>query len=295
MSRSLAERWYELVLRMYPKGYRAEYGADIMGALMEVSEDRRLPSFRETIVLTLEGVAERARTSSADRVPWWADGVHLGVTVIAVANLTYALMDGAGPGFIAASIVLMLTLMRGWALVSLPLAVAVALSTSRVMVFGGDVTAWGSGLLGPSYNNWVSLIPYGLLAAGAVVLAVRRPRGLRRRSWFWPAIPVAAVFVSHVLDVPYGELWQVVRAGLEACLLLVAVWATAVTRSPRWITAAAMYVLPIQITAVIYTRPGAQELAYHVLLAGLLLSITAALRLGTRGRRDAHSSPLAER
>ncbi|MBT2235671.1 hypothetical protein [Nonomuraea sp. NEAU-A123] len=293
MSRSLAERWYELVLLTYPKHYRAEYGADIMGALM--AGTRRLPSIRETVVLILEGVGERARGSAADRVPWWADGVHLGVTVIAVANLTYALMDRAGPAWIAVSTVLMLTLMRGWARVSLPLAVAVAVSTGRVMMFGGDVTAWGSGLLGPSYHNWVSLIPYGLLAAGAAVLAVRRPRGLRRRSWFWPAIPVAAVLVSYVLDGPYGELWAVVRAGLEAGFLLVAVWATAVARSPRWITAAAMYVLPIQVTAAVYTQSGALDRAYHVLLAALLLSVTAALWLGTGGRRDAHPPPLAER
>ncbi|MEU7858770.1 hypothetical protein [Nonomuraea sp. NPDC049141] len=282
MSRSLAERWYELVLLTYPKGYRAEYGADIMGALMEA---RRLPSIRETVVLIREGVAERARGAAADRVPWWADGVHLGVTVIAVANLTYALMDRAGPAWIAVSTALMLTLMRGWARVSLPLAVAVAVSTGRVMLFGGDVTAWGSGLLGPSYHNWVSLIPYGLLAAGAAVLAVRRPRGLRRRSWFWPAIPAAAVLVAYVFDGPYGELWSLVRAGLEAGLLLVAVWATAVARSPRWIMAAAMYVLPIQVTAAVYTWSGTQ--AYHVVLAVLLLSVIAALWLGSRGRWDA--------
>ncbi|MFD1545606.1 hypothetical protein [Nonomuraea guangzhouensis] len=284
MSRSLAERWYELVLLTYPKGYRAEYGADIMGALMEAG---RLPSIRETVVLIREGVAERARLAAMDRVPWWADGVHLGVTVIAVANLTYALMDRAGPAWIAVSTVLMLTLMRGWARVSLPLAVVVAVSTGRVMMFGGDVTAWDSDLLGPSYGNWVSLIPYGLLAAGAALLAVRRPRGLRRRSWFWPAIPAAAVFVA--LDVPYGELWSFVRAGLEAGLLLMAVWATAVARSPRWITAAAMYVLPIQVTAVVYTRTGTQELAYHIVLAALLLSVIAALWLGGRGRWDARA------
>ncbi|MEU4230143.1 hypothetical protein AB0F17_38130 [Nonomuraea sp. NPDC026600] len=176
--------------------------------------------------------------------------------------------------------------MRGWARVSLPLAVAVAVSTGRVMMFGGDVTAWGTGLLGPSYHNWVSLIPYGLLAAGAAVLAVRRPRDLRRRSWVWPAIPVAAVLVTYVLDAPYGVLAQVMRAGLEAGLLLLAVWATAVARSPRWIMAAAMYVLPIQVTAVVYKTPVSQELAYHVLLAALLLSVAAALWL----RRDARAS-----
>lgn len=127
MSRSLAELWYELVLLTYPKGYRAEHGADIMGALMAVSE---LPSIRETVVRS-----GRAWPSArGDRR----------------------------------------------ARVSLPLAVAVAVSTGRVMMFGGDVTEWGSSLLGPSYHNWVSLIPYGLLAAGAAVLAVRRPPRGRR-------------------------------------------------------------------------------------------------------------------
>jgi hypothetical protein len=87
----------------------------------------------------------------------------------------------------------MLALMRGWALVSLPLAVAVALSTGRVMIFGGQAGEWGPGLLGPPYHNWSPLIAYGLLAAGATVLAAHRPRGLRRRSWFWPAVPAAAV------------------------------------------------------------------------------------------------------
>ncbi|POM25263.1 hypothetical protein BTM25_39070 [Actinomadura rubteroloni] len=281
---SAAQTWYRLLLRVYPAAHRAAYGAEILNALGEAAPSGR-PSARESFALVREGAAERVRRRTA---PWWADGTHLGLTVIAAVNLAYALADGATIVWTAVSAALLLVLLRGWTLAAVPLALAVALSTARGMTGLGDSgdgrlhAAQGIvGYLGPEYGNWVSLIPYGLLAAGAVVLAVLHRRNLPARSWWWTAIPVvemAASFAAHHWDVTFPFL----RVGMEGGLMLAGIWATLATRSPRFAIAGAFYVIPGEITAIAYPPQSTGDVAYRLVLAGLLV-VTAALL--TRARR----------
>ncbi|MEV0353855.1 hypothetical protein AB0H88_49605 [Nonomuraea sp. NPDC050680] len=173
------------------------------------------------------------------------------------------------------SAALVVALLRGWALAALPLALALALSTGRAMVFGTEATGWAP-FLGPAYHNWVSLTPYGLLAVGAVVLAARRSRDLRTRPWWWSAIPAAAIILTYAPYFgEYGETWQLVRGVTEGVLLLAGVWATTVARSPRWALAAAIYILPGLASALTNPSSSLRHTAYWVTLAALLLIMTA--------------------
>lgn len=277
MSETFTESWYRLFLRSFPAGHRAEYGAEILGTLMN-DAPRRVPSPRETAALVTAGFAARARKAAGGPAPWWADGVHLGLLTLALANLSYNIADNASPWWLATSAALVVALLRGWALAALPLALVIALSTGRAMLHmlvGAEATGWAP-FLGPAYYNWVSLTPYGLLAAGAVVLAARRSRDLRTRPWWWLAIPAAAFVLTYAPGFgEYGETWQLVRAGTEGVLLLAGVWATIVARSPRWALAAAIYVLPGLASALTNPSSSLLDTAYWSALAALLLIMTA--------------------
>jgi hypothetical protein len=274
MSGAFTEGWYRLFLRAFPPGHRVEYGAEIVGTLLNDSP-RRVPSLRETAGLLTAGFAARARAATGEAGPWWVDGVHLGLLTLALANLAYGIADHASPWWLTASAVLAVAFLRGWALLALPFALAVALSTGRAMVLGAEAVDW-SPFLGPAYGNWVSLAPYGLLAIGPAVLAAGRSRDLRIRPWWWLVIPAAALVLTYTSGVRvYGDTWQLVRTGTEGVLLLAGVWATAVARSPRWALAATIYVLPGAASALTNPPSSARDIGYWLTLAGLLLAMAA--------------------
>ncbi|MFB4309362.1 hypothetical protein [Actinomadura sp. GTD37] len=276
MSRSFAERWYRLFLTAFPPGHRAEYGAEIVGTLL-ADGPRRVPSARETAGLLAAGSAARVRAATA--TPWWTDGLQLGLLMLALASLVDGVGDHAPPWWLAASAVLVGALLRGWALVALPLALAVAFTTSRAMLLGAETASWPPQYFGPAYHNWISLAPYGVLALGAVILAVGRsdrPRRLRARPLWWLVIPAAAVVLAYLPGIrEYGQTWQVARAGTECAILFAGVLATAIARSPRWALAAAVYVLPGVASPLANPPPNAQDVAYWSTLTGLLLAMAA--------------------
>ncbi|MFB4300904.1 hypothetical protein [Actinomadura sp. NTSP31] len=276
MSGAFTEAWYRLFLRAFPPACRVEYEAEIVGTLLN-DTSRRGPSLRETAGLLTAGFA--ARTRAATNVPWWADGLHLGLLTLASANLAYGIADHSSLWWLAVSAVLVVALLRGRALVALPFALAVALSTGRAMLLGTQATSSPSQILGPAYHNWVSLAPYGVLAIGAVALATGRParsRRLRARPLWWLVIPAASLTLTYMPgNQEYGETWQLVRAGTEAVLLLAGVLATATARSPRWALAAAIYVLPGVTSPLINPPSNAQDIGYWSSLTGLLLAMAA--------------------
>ncbi|WUH98731.1 hypothetical protein OHR68_35305 [Spirillospora sp. NBC_00431] len=272
MSGTFTERWYRLFLRAFPPGHRAEYGAEILDTLLN-DTPRRIPSPRETAGLLTAGLAARARATAA---PWWADGAQLGLLMLALANLAYGIADHASPGWLAASALLVLALLRGWVPMAVPLALAVAFSTGRAMLIGPEATAWPSQFFGPAYHNWVSLAPYGVLAIGTIALAAGRPRHLRARPLWWLVIPAAALALTYLPGTrEYGEAWQLVRAGTETVLLLAGVLATAVARTPRWALAAAIYVLPGAASPLTNPPSNTQDLGYWLTLTALLLVMAA--------------------
>ncbi|SNS28463.1 hypothetical protein [Actinomadura mexicana] len=274
MSGAFTRGWYRLFLRAFPPGHRAEYGAEMIDTLLD-DTSRRAPSPRETAGLLTAGFAARARAAAGEAGPWWADGAHLGLLTLALANLAYGLADHASAGWLATSAVLVVALLRGWALLALPLALGVAFSTGRTMLVGSETTAWPPQFFGPAYHDWPSLAPYGVLALGAVALAAGRAN-LRARPLWWLVIPAAALALTYLPGSrEYGEIWQLARAGTEGVLLLAGVLATAIARSPRWALAATLYVLPGVASPLTNPPSSAQDLGYWLTLTGLLLAMAA--------------------
>ncbi|MEH0935993.1 hypothetical protein [Micromonospora psammae] len=66
MTQEALEARYRLLLRAYPKRYRRERGAEMIGTLMEAAgADQRRPTTREAAVLVLRGLQTRAGTHRA--------------------------------------------------------------------------------------------------------------------------------------------------------------------------------------------------------------------------------------
>ena len=138
MSGAFAEGWYRLFLRAFPPGHRVEYCAEIVGTLLS-DTSRRVPSLRETAGVLTAGFAARTRAATGEAGPWWVDGTQLGVLVLALANLAHGIADHVSLWWLTASTVLVVALLRGWTLLALPFALAVAFSIARAMVLGAEV------------------------------------------------------------------------------------------------------------------------------------------------------------
>jgi len=84
--KSWVERWYRVMLLGYPARYRERHGAELLGTLLESHPSRRLPSPRESASLLDAGLLIRFR-SRLDKVPARADGLHLGVFLLAFKKI----------------------------------------------------------------------------------------------------------------------------------------------------------------------------------------------------------------
>ncbi|WP_173096890.1 hypothetical protein [Actinomadura verrucosospora] len=86
------------------------------------------------------GFTARFRQAAANSSPWWADGVHLGLLALSVANLSYCIADHPSVWWLTVSASLVIALLRAWVPLALPFALLVAFSTSRAMLFGAPTT-----------------------------------------------------------------------------------------------------------------------------------------------------------
>lgn len=284
------ERRYRRLLVAYPRGYRAEFGAELLATLLATSEPgRRVPAFGEAVALVRGGL--RARIAAAAAGEAWTDGLHLGVTVLCAVNLA-ALVPYAGtlPVWTGLAALVLLAVLRGWTPVALLLAVPVAGKVYAVAM--GH--PWLDGVLLPIVADpiWAApalysggpaapLAGYALVLLGLAVLAVRA-RPPRRRSWgWWLIVPLLAGTGRDWSDLLAGH--SPVRVGLEAALLGLAVWAGRVAADPRWAGGAVAYltvefVALAEHSAVATTR----DLAHGALLA---LLTGAAVAVPYRARR----------
>jgi hypothetical protein len=245
--RDTAERRYRRLLRAYPAGYREAHGEEILGTLLEASGDRPWPSAREAAGLVGGGLTARVRARAAAPIAWWADGLHLGVCALTALNAAIAMAAQAGYGWYVGVAALTLLTLRGRVRVAFVLALV-----GTVQVGWWRLSGSGDGLpLGPTYSDWGAIASCLGATAGLLVLALRRPGGLRSRSWWWVAPPVIALAgVMGVQAYPYHWLWLAVQTTVEGVLLLAGIWATANTGDPRWVLAAAVYLLPwVAVTA----------------------------------------------
>lgn len=266
------ERRYRRLLRAYPAGYRRERGEELVSTLIEVSGDRARPPLRETAHLVAGGLAARVRAARPAGVPWWADGLHLGVLAVATtafAARVHALPHLVRPVWTALAVLLLLAIIQGWVRAALPLALVAALQVSGVTPFG------------PVLEH---AAPFWVVAAGLAVLAVRPGRRLPARSWLWALVPVGCWALQYV-NFGYREetAWLLFWAGLEVTALGAVLLATVAARDGRWTLAAAVYLVPGLVYLVENLADhGRRGLAYWGLLTLLVL---ASLAITHRARR----------
>jgi len=243
---SALESTYRRLLRTYPPTYRREHGEELLGTLLEASAGRRSPSLRETAGLIGGGFTARVRAVTHHPMSWWADGLHLGILLIALANLAMDLAyaypqpwNGYTP-WVIGSLVLTVALVRGWLWVALPLALALAFPTVGGPLLGtglrGVLAAHGPVYAGP--QTWFLVVQYLTMTVGLIALALRPSRELRRRSYGWLVIPLAVWASTHT----YTSMTWTVRPILEILMLAAGVWATAAARDLRWLMAALIFV-----------------------------------------------------
>jgi hypothetical protein len=270
------ERRYRNLLRAYPKVYRQWHGEELVSTLMAASGPQaRRPTLKESIALIAGGFAARARNARATGVPWWADGLQLGV--LAVATTMFAMKIEVLPHLLRpiwtiGAIVLMVAIIRGWVRLALPLALIAALEASRWLVMHGD--AWRVAGFGPAYVETSSMVPLWVIAAGLAVLAVRPGKGLPTRSWAWLLIPAVCWGLQFVsLDFPTTLPWLLFRAGVEVLVLGAALWATFAVRDARWALAAAVYLIPgLTYLGENLSMHGRKGLAYWGVLTLLVIA-----------------------
>ncbi|RCG32478.1 hypothetical protein DQ384_02950 [Sphaerisporangium album] len=255
------ERWYRWLLWAYPREYRAAHGEELIATLLEAGEGgRAVPQAREALALVAGGA--RARALGAGHGPAWADGVHLGVTVLAVLNLGVLVpYAGSVPVWTALAAVTLFAVMRGWVRVALGLVALVGgkvvavvlghpwLDQTLLPVFSDGV--WNAPALYSRGGPVAPIAAYALAFLGLAALASRRGP-LRRRTWrWWLAVPLTAgVDPASWLTVESGSPRAATRVGLELALLCLAVWAGRVAADPRWALAAALALLPAVIACL---------------------------------------------
>ncbi|GAA4597830.1 hypothetical protein GCM10023194_73760 [Planotetraspora phitsanulokensis] len=240
------ERRYRHLLRAYPKVYREWHGEELVSTLMATSDpEARRPSLKEAFALIAGGFAAHARNARAAGAPWWADGLQLGVLVVATTTFAMKIhfLYDSRPIWALAMIVLMVAIIRGWVRLALPLALVAAIEASRFLFLHGD--AWRVTDFAPAYVETSSMVPHWVMVAGLAVLAMRPKKSLPTRSWAWLLIPALCWGLQFVY--PYYEEmlpWLLFRAGVEVLVLGAVVWATVAVRDARWALAAAIYLIP---------------------------------------------------
>ncbi|MFF0305916.1 hypothetical protein ACFYSC_00745 [Streptosporangium sp. NPDC004379] len=277
------ERGYRRLLLAYPAGYRRAHGDELVDVLLDTAEPgRRRPEPREALGLLMGGL--RTRVEHAATGPARRDGLHLGVTALAVANLAALLPFAAAiPLWTALSALAVLAVLRGRVRPALPLllltgAKATAIAAG-VPLFDHALMPIESGLrphegLFATTGPQVVALSYALTLAGSLVLAAGA-RPLRTRSWWWlavaPALCAGPVLMGESVF-PVG----VVRAVVEPGLLVLAVWAARLARDPRWGVAALVHLLAVTV-ALAEHGPylTVRHLAYWALLA--LPAVTAVM------------------
>jgi hypothetical protein len=271
MSQRLGRR-YRWLLLAYPPDYRASHGEEIIGTLLEAaSPTQRFPSGREATGLLLGGLRTRARQAAAASPPrLWSDGLHLGVLLIVLANLSQALDLGWGP-WTALVAVGAVAVLRGWTRTAMVTTALAALAAARPLLPPVELPWWL-----PGYGDWSAVARYAVPVAVLAVLAWPKGSRPRPRSWWWLLLPIV-----H-LALPAVQPWLV--AGLGVGLLAAMLVITVSALDPRPAVAAAVFLLPGLFHAAEYLGEGGASTSALVYLAvvALLTVSLAAVALGVR-------------
>lgn len=270
---------YWWLLAAYPRGYRTEHGREILATLAETTgPGSRIPPLREIAGLVRGGLATRPRYTAQGPVPWWADGIHLGVFLLAlldfVPSATYVLNTTTDVHhryalYALLPLMVAVALMRGWVWVALPPAAVMVFEASRDLVGVHDLFQAIPDYRFPSTYTGATILQYWLILAGLITLAARHPRNLRHRSWCWwlpmlLGIPVLLGMLRIEVyaqtpnrPTPFPSYWLIeqpaYRVGLLLAvvgLLLVALWATVVSGDFRWTLATTIVMITGELSTL---------------------------------------------
>ncbi|GII93217.1 hypothetical protein [Sinosporangium siamense] len=277
-------------MRVYPRGYRDGYGEELIGTLLDTAEPgRTFPSFREAVALVRGGLRARAEYAAVG-IPW-ADGLHLGTLILAVANFAYlAPFFRELPLWVGMSAFLVLAVMRGWLWTALPFAALIGfksgsialgvplLDQTLVPVIADDL--WDRPAMYGMGGPVAPLITYAVLFLGIAVLAARKRRVKVRSWWWWATVPALSFSDPAWLDVAGRSAGTMSRIVLETALLLMAVFAGYIAKDPRWAVAAAIYLVSMlavlaEITVENIVTYTPQDVAHWLLLFFLTVAAAA--------------------
>lgn len=276
------ERRYRRLLRAYPRQYRAAHGDELVDVLLEsAGPGRNVPVPKEAWGLLVGGVRSRIvhlATGSA-----WEDGLHLGITAVAAANLAALLpYAGAVPLWTLLSALALLAVLRGRLPVAFPLTLvagvkAVAVAGGWQMFEPTLMPVYPSVLTGRALfqdsSPFAVAFGYAVVLLGLLVLMARRRETPRIRSWWWPAAVVAVAWAGpQWMEEGTWYPLSLSRLATEAAVFGLAVAGCYLARDHRWALASGIYLLvrsvELSMNADSLTR---QHLAYWGVLAVLAL------------------------
>ncbi|MER7505179.1 hypothetical protein AB0L05_34895 [Nonomuraea pusilla] len=284
---TVLERRYRRLLLAYPRTYRTAHGDELLDVLLEsAGPGRTVPAAREAWGLLTGGVRSRIAHQATGSA--WADGLHLGVTAVAAANLAALLpYVGAMPLWTLLSAIALLAVLRGRVAAALPLSLvtgvkAVAIADGR-QVFDLTLVPVDPSLL-TDHALFADSSPlavasrYAVVLLGLLVLASRRREAPRVRSWWWYAVAVAAAWAGPVwmADDTMFPL-SLSRLAVEAAALGLAAAACYLARDHRWALASGIYLLVTSVELTMHAEElTRQHLAYWGVLAVLALGAACA-------------------
>ncbi len=301
-------RRYERLLLLYPREYRAAYGAELVDTLLEASRPGQLrPTAREAVGLLLGGLRTATRQASNGPPPQWLDGLHLGVYLLMLTMLTtavstnWAFLDHSTWPWVTVLVMATGATRRGRLAVALPLAFIGAAPVWVPMLY---LTVPSLHLVPPSASESVppyidpNMIqvsrvgPYLAAVTGLAVLAVARAANqtggaapLRHRSWGWFAMPaVAGIVASFGFAYPTDRQWVIAVAAVHVLVLVVAAVKSALVKDLRWAVAATAYLLPSSVWLIVDDGGPMYRLGlpYWLVLAALTSTVAASSLLQRR-------------
>ncbi|GIF52854.1 hypothetical protein DFJ67_4505 [Asanoa ferruginea] len=313
MSHDALEARYRRLLWAYPKRYRHERGAEMIGTLLEAAgPDQRRPTAREATILVLRGLQTRAGTHSAPAAGRGARGAlrlavllllaYAGAGSLAESGRVIPRMISQGVDYPSELIHPLVTVTCALALLAVAggryllglLATLGALAGTLVVTYfslvGVDVVTgerYYPAII--SVRDFVAgestIWPMPLAALLLLPLLIRPAPGSRRPAFWLLAVPAAVVLLPTDYDTTTGlQPWATV-AVLAGALLWVAVDARATI-------AAGVLLLPVILAWLWLSQFGAWDqpgsdasLWFWTVLSGALALLTAGtLRLRRQAR-----------
>jgi hypothetical protein len=235
------------LLRVYPAAYRDDRGEEMLGTLLEASQDgRRWPPFRDARSLVTGGL--RAR-SAENRRPSF--GTSLRLAVILGAALWLARMPATvmhfepfwtRPAYAICALLLVATLVAIW-FARRPVTIVLALVTAvAIGLLTRHVDGQNAGAIA------VFVLPPVLLAAVVAAEPVRPPR-----CWIWlPAGFVTASALLYLQDLAYQHPTVSAAAGDAATLIMLGLVAAIVL----WLVTDARPLVAFVIALALAVDPG---------------------------------------